>query len=115
MFESTAFCKGHQLKRSISAAIAAFFVPALQFSLPCLAHARKLGPTQNSVMRFRMLSAFKNYWKSKAANIHGVLALLSGASGLTTLEALNVHDTAAKAICAAAVVIGAFLYTPDSK
>lgn len=61
-----------------------------------------------------MFAQMRAYWRSKQSNIHGLVAFLSGSSGLVTLEALGVHSATAKAICAAAMLIGAWLQTPSS-
>lgn len=62
-----------------------------------------------------MLSKFVQYWKSKRSNFHGLIALLSGATGLATVEMLGFNQDHAKLICGVAIVVGSLLFTPDGQ
>lgn len=52
------------------------------------------------------------YWRSRAANIHGLILFLGGAGGLTALALLHVPNEVAQSISGACMVLGALLTTP---
>lgn len=62
-----------------------------------------------------MIAKLEAYWKSKKSNIHALIALLSGAAGITALEMMHVPETWAKAVAGGCMLLGALLFTPGEQ
>lgn len=55
------------------------------------------------------------YWRSKLANIHGLILFLGGGAGISALGFLHIPDSTARFVSGACMVLGALLYTPTGE
>ena len=59
-----------------------------------------------------MIAKIVAYWRSRAANIHGLILFLGGSAGLSALTLLHFPSMIAQFISGACMVLGALLTTP---
>ena len=55
------------------------------------------------------------YWRSRAANVHGLVLFLGGGAGLSALALLHVPSSVAQFVSGGCMVLGALLYTPGQE
>ncbi len=53
------------------------------------------------------------YWRSRAANIHGLILFFGGAAGMSALTLIHLPSTLAQFISGGCMILGALLYTPS--